>query len=157
MDFKALHEKYKEIDLRTQLFSDFIFPIYMDLIDLCEDGEKRGITDKLKIKTEQYNSNASYNISNMGASNYFANQQMKRFEKYGQCFIVIKPVGNGATFQNTKLGGEFLVGDGNIFSDVLINFCKERGVHIVNDQWQAIIIHTDESIIRDYKLSKIFD
>ena len=157
MSFKEIFDKYSELDLRTQIFSDFMFPIFMDLLDLCEDTEKRGITDKIKITTEQYNHYASYNVNNSGASNYFANQQLERFKKYGQCFIVVKPVGNGATFQNTKLGGECLVGDGDEFSSVLINFCKERGVHIVNHEWKAIIIHASESIIRDYKLSKILD
>lgn len=152
MDFKEIFDKYSEIDLRTQLFSDFMFPVFMDLLDLCEDTEKRGITDKIKITTEQYNHYASYNVS---SGNYFANQQLERFKKYGQCFIVVKPVGNGATFQNTKLGGECLVGDGDKFSNVLLNFCKERSVHIVNDDWKVIIIHTDESIIRNYKIDRV--
>lgn len=140
---KDVFDRYKDLDTRTQIFSDFMFPVFMDLLDMCEDYQKQGNTDRLKVVTDQYNSYSQAQSQVI----------MGRFIKYGQCYIRMTPIGNGMTFQNTRLNGEYLMGDCN-YNKTLLEFCNKRGVHLTNDH-NAIIIHADESIIREHKLNQI--
>lgn len=139
---------------KTQIYSDFMYPIFMDLMELYEDCRKKGKTDELYIKTEQYN-----NYRNGSPDNSYSDHSMKKFKKYGQCYIEISimfGIRNPSTsFQLSKFDGEYLK-DSYGYSEKLTSFCDEHGIKITDDG-SFIILHTDDSIIRDYKIDKIFE
>lgn len=134
---------------RDKIYSDFMMPIFCELIDLYEKHINN--SSRLVIKLEEYNPYRNgYSIEN----NY-NKTQLVRFEKYGSSMILISPRGSGLTFNVAEFNGDWLLHN-CCYNKTLSDFCKDKNLVLTNDP-HYIILHTTEEIVREQRLNKILE
>lgn len=136
------------LDKKANIYIEFMRPIYFDLIRLHEKYINN--SSELITKLHEYN-----DYRNGSITNPYSRQEFELFDKYGPAYITIKPKSSSMTFNNALLNGERILYNCG-WCSTLTDFCESNGLIISSDA-HRIYLHTDDSIVRDYKLNKLLD